>query len=100
VITVVDSFDCAQEIAHPEIESMNFYPVAKNWSKKISPHLDNPVLQRVLAWNFNKYTVGCLGKRHTVKLMLSRKPLSNSAIILFDFAAKLQRRSQGCQRAL
>jgi hypothetical protein len=63
VTTVVDSFDCAQKIAHPEIESMKFYPVAKDWSKKISPHLDNPVLQRVLAWNFNKYTVGCWGKR-------------------------------------
>jgi hypothetical protein len=61
--TVVDCFDCAQKIAHPEIESMKFYPVVKNWSKKISPHLDNPVPQKVLVSDFNVYTVGRYGKR-------------------------------------
>jgi hypothetical protein len=62
VMTVVD-FDCAQKIACPEIESMKFYPVVQHWSRKIRQHLENPVLQKVLVSDFNKYTVGCWGKR-------------------------------------
>lgn len=48
MMTVVEAFDCTQEIQHPEIDSMKFYPVIKNWSRKICPHLDNPTLQKVL----------------------------------------------------
>lgn len=42
---------------------MNFYPIVKNWGKKIRPHLDNPYLQSMLIYDFNKYTVGCWGTR-------------------------------------
>jgi hypothetical protein len=62
-MTALDSFDCAQKIAHPEIESMKFYPVVKNWGRKIRPHLDNPALQKLLLSDFNKYSTGRWGER-------------------------------------
>ena len=65
-MTVVEAFDCTQEIQHPEIDSMKFYPVIKNWSRKICPHLDNPTLQKVLVSDFNKYTTGRWGKRFRI----------------------------------
>jgi len=63
MVTLVDSFDCVQKTPHPEIDSIKFYPVVKNWSRKICPHLDNPTLQKVLVSDFNKYTTGRWGER-------------------------------------
>jgi hypothetical protein len=42
---------------------MRYYPVIKNWNRKIRPHLENPEVQRVLVRDFNKYTMGQLGLR-------------------------------------
>ena len=58
MMTVVEAFDCTQEIQHPETDSIKFYPVIKNWSRKIRRRLDNPALQKVLVSDFNKYTTG------------------------------------------
>jgi hypothetical protein len=44
-------------------QSIQHYPILKNWRRKIVPHLDNPKLQAILAADFNKYTVGCWGQR-------------------------------------
>jgi hypothetical protein len=63
MMTVVDSFDCVQKTPSPEIESMEFYPVVKAWSRKIRGHLRNPALQEVLVSDFNKYTTGRWGER-------------------------------------
>ena len=63
MMSVVDISDCAQKIAHHEIESMKFYPVVKNWTRKICQHLENPDLQKVLVSDFNKYTTGRWGER-------------------------------------
>ena len=60
---VVKSFDCTQERPSLEIDFIKFYPVAKNWSWKIRPHLDNTYLKKVLVSEFNKYTTGRWGKR-------------------------------------
>ena len=63
MMSVVDISDCAQKIAHHEIKSMKFYPVVKNWTRKICQHLENPDLQKVLVSDFNKYTTGRWGER-------------------------------------
>ena len=44
-------------------QSIQHYPILKNWGRKIKPHLDNAKLQAILAADFNKYTVGRWGKR-------------------------------------
>jgi hypothetical protein len=72
MVTLVDSFNCVQKTPHPEIDSMKFYPVVKNWSRKICPHLDNPTLQKVLVSDFNKYTTGRWGKRFRLGAISSR----------------------------
>ncbi len=41
---------------------MQSYPIVENLDHKIKKHLDNPALQRVLNHDFNKYTMGLLGK--------------------------------------
>ncbi len=62
-MAVVDFFDCAQEIRYREFQSMQFYPVVRNWNRKILPHLDNTYLQKVLVSDFNKYSMGRWGQR-------------------------------------
>jgi hypothetical protein len=37
---------------------MKYYPIQKNWSRKIKPHLDNGMVQMVLVRDFNRYTTG------------------------------------------
>lgn len=44
-------------------QSIQHYPVVKNWGRKIKLHLHNPELQNILAADFNKYTVGRWGQR-------------------------------------
>ena len=63
MMTVAENFNCTEERPYPEIDSIKFYPVAKNWSSKICHHLDNTYLQKVLVSDFNKYTTGRWGKR-------------------------------------
>ena len=65
---LVDSFNCGQKRPPPEIESMKFYPADKNWSRKIRAHLENPVLQKVLVSDFNKYTTGRWGRDLDVEI--------------------------------
>ena len=41
----------------PAIE-MRYYPVVRNWSRKIKPHLSDPEVQTVLVRDFNRFTFG------------------------------------------
>jgi hypothetical protein len=37
---------------------MIYYPIQKNWSRRIKPHLTNKRVQATLVRDFNKYTYG------------------------------------------
>ena len=37
---------------------MRYYPIVRNWSRKIKPHLQDPEFNRLLVRDFNKYTMG------------------------------------------
>lgn len=37
---------------------MRYYPITRNWSRKIKPHLANKEAQRLLVRDFNKFTMG------------------------------------------
>ena len=37
---------------------MIYYPIQKNWSRRIEPHLTNKRVQATLVRDFNKYTYG------------------------------------------
>ena len=37
---------------------MKYYPIVKNWSRKIKPHLVNGMVQMVLVGDFNRFTYG------------------------------------------
>lgn len=38
--------------------AIRYYPIARNWSRKIKPHLADKKVQRILVRDFNKYTFG------------------------------------------
>lgn len=38
--------------------AIQYYPVVRNWSRKIKPHLADAEVQRLLVRDFNKYTSG------------------------------------------
>ena len=37
---------------------MRYYPIQKNWSRKIKPHLQDLEAQYILRHDFNRYTFG------------------------------------------
>jgi hypothetical protein len=37
---------------------MKYYPIQKNWSRKIKPHLQDETLNKILVRDFNRYTFG------------------------------------------
>ena len=37
---------------------MKYYPLSRNWARKIQPHLGDPELNEVLVRDFNKFTFG------------------------------------------
>lgn len=38
--------------------AIRYYPIARNWSRKIKPHLADAEAQRLLVRDFNKFTFG------------------------------------------
>jgi hypothetical protein len=37
---------------------MQYYPIQKNWGRRIKPHLVDPEFNRILVMDFNKFTYG------------------------------------------
>src|SRR5262249_52500724 len=37
---------------------MRYYPIARRWTKRIAPHLEDPAVQKVLVRDLNKFTWG------------------------------------------
>jgi hypothetical protein len=52
----------ARRVDASNSQLMRYYPVAKNWSRKIKPHLNDPRVQTALVRDFNRFTFGRWGK--------------------------------------
>ena len=49
-------------LAHGNEIVVKYYPIARNWSRKIKPHLADPAVQKVLVRDFNRFTFGRWGR--------------------------------------
>jgi hypothetical protein len=43
-------------------KGLHYYDLQRHWTRKIVPHLDNPRLNKILVWDFHKYTFGTWAK--------------------------------------
>jgi hypothetical protein len=44
-------------------EPMRYYDLKRHWTRRIMPHLQDEMLNRILVRDFNKFTYGRWGKR-------------------------------------